>query len=110
VDDVAEVDFEAFGDGGFEAVGVEAELVEEGGVEVGDVVGVLDGVEADLVGGAVGDAAPDAAAGHPDAEAVGMVVTPVAALDARGASECGGEDDEGLVEDDTGPLAVRFTA
>eukprot|EP01031_Cornospumella_fuschlensis_P019550 gene19550-23953_t len=38
-------EFEAFAAGDFEAVGIEAELAEEGRVDVGDVVGVFDGVE-----------------------------------------------------------------
>ena len=39
--------------GDLEAVGVEPKLVEDGGVDVGDVVAVFDGVEAELVGGTV---------------------------------------------------------
>ena len=58
--------------------GVEAELVQHRGVDVGDVVPVLDRVEADLVRRAVDDAALDPAAGHPDREAVGVVVAAVA--------------------------------
>ena len=34
----------------FELVWVEAELVQDGGVQVGDVVAVFDGVKADFVG------------------------------------------------------------
>ena len=41
--------------GDFEGAGVEAELGQHGGVEVGDVVAVLGGVKADFVGGAVGE-------------------------------------------------------
>ena len=58
---------------------VEAELAEDGGVDVGDIVPVFDGVEAQLVGGAVDDAAPDAGAGEPDGEAVRVVVAAVLA-------------------------------
>ena len=36
--------FEAFAAGDFQAAGIEAELVQHGGVDVGDVVAVLDGV------------------------------------------------------------------
>src|SRR5215218_48236 len=61
----AVVDLEALATRHFELARVEAELVQDGGVDVGDVVAVFDGVEADLVGGAVGDAALDPAAGHP---------------------------------------------
>jgi hypothetical protein len=49
-----------------EALVVDAELVEEGGVEVVDVDGVLDDVEAEVVCPAVTVARLDAAAGHPE--------------------------------------------
>ena len=86
------VDVEALAAGDFEAAGVEAELVQDGGVDVGDVVAVLGGVEADLVGGAVDDALPQPAPGPPDAEAEDVVVAAVGALSAGGAAELGGED------------------
>ena len=89
----------------FEPARVEAELVQDRGVDVGDVVAVLDGVEADLVGRAVDDAALDAAAGHPDREAVDVVVAAVGALRAGRAAELGGEDHERLVEQ-AAPLQV----
>ena len=82
-DRLAEVDLQPLAAGDFEPARVEAELVQDGGVDVGDVVAVLDGVEAELVGGAVGDAALDAAAGQPDREAVGVVVAAVGALRRR---------------------------
>ena len=66
--------------GDFEAAGVEAEEVEERGVDVGDVVRGDGGVEAEFVGGSVDGAAADAAAGHPDGESVGVVVAAVGAL------------------------------
>ena len=72
--------------------------MQDGGVDVGDVVPVLDGVEAEFVGRAVGDAALDAAAGHPDGEAVGMVVAAVGPLGAGRAAELGRPDDDRLVE------------
>ena len=42
--------------GNLEPAWVEAELVQHRGVDVGDVVAILDGVEAELVGCAVDDA------------------------------------------------------
>jgi hypothetical protein len=50
---MAVVDIQSFASGDFQAARVEAELIENGGVDVGDVVTVLDRVEADLVGRAV---------------------------------------------------------
>src|SRR5688572_2627616 len=73
-DRFAEVDLEAFPAGDLEPARVESQLVEYGGVDVRDVVAILDGVEAQLVGRAVGDPPLDPAAGHPDREAVRVVV------------------------------------
>src|SRR3954467_3520727 len=54
--------------------GVEAEQGEDRGVQVGHVDAVLDGVEAEAVGAAEGQARLDAAAGQPHREAVGVMV------------------------------------
>ena len=67
-------------------------------MHVGDVVAVLDGVEAELVGRAVDDAALDAAAGQPGREAVRVVVAAVAALGTRRSAELRAPDDDRLVE------------
>ena len=98
VDRLAVVDVEALAAGDFQLAGVEAELLQDRGVDVGDVVAVLDGVEADLVGRAVNDAALDAAAGHPDREAVDVMVAAVGALRAGRAAELGGEEHDRRVE------------
>jgi len=45
---------------------VESQQVENGGVDVGDVVPVQGSMEAEFVGRAVDDAPLDAAASHPD--------------------------------------------
>ena len=86
-----------------EAVVVDAELVENGGVEVADGHFVLDDVVGVVVGLAVGDSAFDSSAGHPGGEAFGMVVTAVLvtfefALAIGGSSEFSGEDNEGFIE------------
>src|SRR5204863_2299163 len=92
------IDLQALAAGDRQAARVEAQLVQDGRVDVGDVVAVFDGVEAYLIGAAMNYAALDAAAGHPDGEAIGVVVAPVGALAAGGTSEFGGPDDEGVVE------------
>src|SRR5262245_1934915 len=71
---------------------IDAEQVEEGGVEVVDVGGVIavGGFVAEVVGGAEGEAGLDAAAAEPVGEAVGVVVAAFAALRARHAAELGG--------------------
>src|SRR4051812_4492947 len=61
--------------------------MQDRGVEVGDHGAVFGGVVAELVGGAVGLAAADAAAGEPDAEALLVVVPPFPRLADRSAAE-----------------------
>src|SRR4051794_22774484 len=63
-----------------EALVVEAEQLEDGGVEVADVDGVLDDVVAEVVRLAVDRAALDAAAGHPHGEAARVMVAAVVGL------------------------------
>ena len=61
-----------------EALVVETEQVENDSVEVVVVDGVFDDADAVLVGGAVADAALDAAAGHPHGEPRGVRVAAIA--------------------------------
>lgn len=88
-----------------EAAVVEAEEVEESGLEVVDVDRVGGGCPADLVGFAVGGAGFAAAAGEEGGEGVGVVVAAgdVAAAGTvfaeGGAAELGEPGDEGLVEE-----------
>src|ERR1700729_2736600 len=73
-DRLAEFQVEPLVAGDFELARGEAQEGEQRGVDVGDVVRMLDGVEAQLVGRAVDDAPLEAAAGHPDRKAVRMMV------------------------------------
>src|SRR5437016_5937524 len=100
------LDLQALPPGDLEATGVEAQEVEDRGVDVGDIMAVLDGVEAQLVGGAMDNAPLDAATGQPDREAVVMVVAAVGALRAGGAAELGGPADDRVVEQPA-PLQVE---
>ena len=70
-DHVPEIHLQTFVRRDFHALGFEAELMQERGVDVGDIVGVFLGVKSNLVRGAMGNAAADAAASHPDAEPAG---------------------------------------
>src|SRR6266850_164835 len=60
---LAEVEVESFAAGDFHEAVIKAEEIEDGGMDVGYVVAMLGGVEAELVGGAVDDTALDPAAG-----------------------------------------------
>ena len=77
---------------------VEAEEVQDGGVEVAVVVGVLDRAVADVVGGAMHEAALDAAAGEPRGVALGVVVSAGGVLGPRRAPEFAGPNDQGVIE------------
>src|SRR5215212_9736702 len=63
-----------------EAVGVEAQLLQDGGVQVLDVERLLHGAAAELVGLADADTALDAASCRPHGKAVGVVVAAGALL------------------------------
>src|SRR5262245_48152898 len=75
---------------------VEADEVEDGGVEVVDVDAVFDGLVAEFVGGAVDVAALDAAAGEPHGEAEAVVVATLVALGSGGAAEFTAPDHQRL--------------
>ena len=89
-----------------EFLGVEAEEIEHGGVEVADVDGLVDDLVAHFVGLAVGDAGLHAGTSHPDGEGVGVVIAADESVAAsasavflhRGAAEFAAPDDEGVVE------------
>lgn len=73
-------------------------------MQVGDVVGGVDHMEAELVGCSVDMPGLEARAGQPDAEGMGVVIAAgrlldrVAHFECRCAAELGAEDDEGLIE------------
>src|SRR5205814_5596607 len=81
---------------------VDAHEMEDGGVQVMDVDLVLDGVPAELVGGAVNDAALDAAARQPHRETEGMMLPAVGPLGSRRPAELAAPDDQRVVEQAAG--------
>ena len=101
--DVGEAEIAAF-ESVDEAFVVEAEEVEDSGLDVVDVDGVFGDLHAEFVGGAVGDAGFDAAAGHPHGEGLGVVIASAAASECGagfnhgGASEFAAPDDKGVFE------------
>ena len=72
--------------------------VQHRGVEVVEVGDVLDGLHAELVGGAVDRAAPDAAAGQEDGEALRVVVAAVGAGGVGRPAELAGPEDQRALE------------
>ena len=86
-----------------EFVGVEPELVQGCGVEVGDVVAFLNGVKAEGIGGAVGQPAPHARARSAQPQSRHRTRPSPARLHRpacrrRRAAEFGPEHDEGFIE------------
>src|SRR5207248_181274 len=77
---------------------VQAELVKDRRVQVAEVVRLLDGAEADGVGGADGLAPLDAAAGHPHGEADVVVVAAPAGLGLGRAAEFAAPEHQRAVE------------
>ena len=77
---------------------VDAQGVQDRGVDVVDVEPVFDGMEAEVVGLADDDALFHAAAGHPHGESIGVMVAAVAFLGHGRAAELTAPDDQGLVE------------
>ena len=78
---------------------IEAQQVQDRGVEVVDRADVLDRLVAELVGRAVAEAALHARAGQPDGEALRVVVAAAGALlERRHAAELGDPDDQRVVE------------
>ena len=78
---------------------IEAEEVEQGGVEVVHVEAVGDGGVADFIGGAMGVAGFGAAASEPGGKAARVVIAAVFSLCKGGASEFAAPPDEGVLEE-----------
>ena len=77
---------------------VETDGLEHGGVKVGDVGGVDRVLDPLGVGRADDPAAPDAAAGERDAEAIGPVVAAVERVDLGRSAELARAEDDGPIE------------
>src|SRR6185436_19633700 len=90
----------------FQPARIEAQLMKHRRMNIGDVVTVFDGVEAEFVGHAVLHAALDAAPGEPPAEALRMVIPPCA-LRAGGTSELGAEDHQRVFEQSALPEILQ---
>ena len=81
-----------------ERMRIEAQLVQESVVNVGDVVRMLGCVESDFVGCPVDDAPFDAPARHPDTESERMVVATIRPLGTRGSAKLSCKDNNRILE------------
>ena len=79
-------------------VGVDAELIVDGGHEVGSTDGVFFGFAAEGIGSAIDEPFFDPASCEHDGEDAGPVIAAAVFVDFRSAAELGGEHDEGVVE------------
>src|SRR5205823_5188828 len=77
---------------------IDAHLVQNGGVQVVDVGAFLLGTVAELVGGAVGHAALEAAAGQPDGEAPVVVIAAIASLGSGRSAKLAAPEDDRFIE------------
>ena len=77
---------------------MEAELVQQGGMDVCDIVGIFHGMEPEFIGGAMDLAALDSSPSHPDGKSEWVMVSTIGILGSRGASEFGGENDERFIQ------------
>src|SRR5262249_2663090 len=80
---------------------IQTKQVENRCVPIVDVHRLFDRLVAEFVGRAVGQAALDAAAGHPDRIAFVVVVPAAAALRVGRASELAGPNDQGILQQTT---------
>ena len=83
---------------------IDADLVQNGGVEIAHVNRVLGDVVTEVIGLAVAEAAFDTAAGHPGGEAARVVVAPevlwaAGGLAIGGSTELAGEDNQCIVQE-----------
>src|ERR1041385_2568223 len=70
----AVIHVQAFAPGNFQTARIEAEAIQHGGVDVGNVVAILAAMKAEFVRHPVRDAAFDSGAGEPRAESVRMMI------------------------------------
>jgi hypothetical protein len=78
---------------------IDAQEMEQGGVEIMHVNLVHRGTEAVIVRRSVRETAPDAASRHPDCETIRVMISSVGtALSRRGPAEFAAPDDEGVLE------------
>src|SRR5262245_38274874 len=94
----AMIDFKPLPAGNFEFARVEAKQMQDGGVDVRDIVSVTEGMVAKFVGRTVDRAAFNAGSGKPNGEPVRVMVPTILAaralFEAGGATELGAKDYE----------------
>lgn len=95
------VDFQPLAAGDFETARIEAELLHNSRMNVGDVVPILNGVETEFVRGSVDCSALDSASSHPDGKAEVVMTSTVGTLAAGSPPEFRAPDHKRFVEKTT---------
>src|SRR5438105_2168867 len=93
-----EIHVQTFSSGDFEPPRIQAQLMKDSGMNVGDIVPVFHGVKTQFVGSAVGNTTLDAASRHPDRESVRMMVPSIASLGACSPPKLRAPDNQCLVQ------------
>ena len=102
MDHLAVVNLQPFATGDFELAVIESQQVQNGRMQVSDVVTFAESMIAEFVGGSMDVAFFQTGSRHPDRESVGMMIATICAastaFQARRATEFCAEDDQSFVE------------
>ena len=95
----AMVDLQPLASRDFKLSRIEAELMENSGVNIGNVMPVVGGMKPDLVRCAMDDTCFETAPSHPDAESKNVVIPSVGILGAWSSAKFGGKHNQCLVQE-----------
>lgn len=98
IDGFAVIDIQTLAPWDLQFAGIQAQLLENRRMDIGDVVPVFDGVESDFVGGTMHDPPSYASASHPDGKTIDVMVSPIGPLGSWGPSELSSKKDDGRFE------------
>jgi hypothetical protein len=98
VDGCAMINLQTLASGDLKSSGIQPQKLQDGGVDVGDVMPIGHSVEADFVSGSMDCATFDSTSSHPAAETVDMMIATIGALRTGCAAEFRGEYDECFIE------------
>ena len=85
----------------FQFTRIQPQLVQNGGVHIGDIMAVLHSMKADLISRSVHQSTLEPTTCHPDAEAKNMMVTAIGPLRARCAAKFTGKYHQRLIQHPT---------
>ena len=105
-DRLSVVDFQTLPPRDLQLARIQPHLAQDGRVDVRDVMPALNSVKAKFVRAAMGHAALDSPARHPNTEPKNMMIAPIGALGSRGAAKLGRKNDQRFLKQPT-PLQVR---